>query len=629
MPHLGTFRTDSDPQFVYIPFRADRDFGPYDLGRVVLFCRMLKALQQEYRDRPGLIYICKDSSPQDQANSATLCAAFLVLVLGKSAEDAFLPFANERFIPFVDCRGEDAAADAIFEEVAEDFELTLLDVLRGLQFARDKGWVDHRTFDVEEHAALLEAERGDMSWLIPAKALAMASPWARPTDQDGLPVSTPSSLVPFFNQHRIKLIFQCNCPQQEEKDERRELLDYDPKPFEDAGVRHIQLAFEDGGCPSSQIILQFLGLCRETPDGFAVHCRSGLGRTATLIGAWAMRNLLMPARSFIGWCRVVRPGTVHGCQQQYLVNLEKHLLPGSLEPLELMPNRNALLLLPRRELRFWAMDCGVPPEKTRHCTNGEVVDLVIAQHFPEAQQLQGPLSGAEQLASANYRAPSPAQLKDQVSKAALDSGLAHSPAPPQVSSSTSATGAADVGTQSPVRFQSSASSASSSTVVLEGQARDHEWDEVFSYLTLLTSNNALQAEGWKMVRQRAEVLRQRSRQTSAADSSHEDSEMEATLQEVQQQVAYLLGECDKLRYQVVMEKQAQAQNRRKLQELLQVAAVEKKQDELQVAAMVQRRDELLSAVVAGGYVEQWQARKISDLQQQLHCLRERKHGEAQ
>jgi hypothetical protein len=30
--------------------------------------------------------------------------------------------------------------------------------------------------------------------------------------------------------------------------------------------------------------------------------------------------------SFIGWSRVCRPGTVHGNQQQYLVNLEPWLL---------------------------------------------------------------------------------------------------------------------------------------------------------------------------------------------------------------------------------------------------------------------------------------------------------------
>lgn len=44
----------------------------------------------------------------------------------------------------------------------------------------------------------------------------------------------------------------------------------------------------------------------------AVHCKSGLGRTGTLIGMWIMKHFNMKAKDFIGWVRIVRPGSIHG-----------------------------------------------------------------------------------------------------------------------------------------------------------------------------------------------------------------------------------------------------------------------------------------------------------------------------
>jgi len=110
------------------------------------------------------------------------------------------------------------------DEFHEEFELSALDVLRGIEKARNMGWVDYRTFDVEDHSSMLRPEHGDMSWLIPQKALAFASPWSEPRDQDGLPVCTPSILSGYFHRHSIRLVVQCNNPEREEEGEKRRLL---------------------------------------------------------------------------------------------------------------------------------------------------------------------------------------------------------------------------------------------------------------------------------------------------------------------------------------------------------------------------------------------------------------------
>jgi cell division cycle 14 len=53
-----------------------------------------------------------------------------------------------------------------------------------------------------------------------------------------------------------------------------------------------------------------------------VHCKAGLGRTASLIGLYCMKHYGFPAAAFIGWARIMRPGSVLGPQQHFLNEVE-------------------------------------------------------------------------------------------------------------------------------------------------------------------------------------------------------------------------------------------------------------------------------------------------------------------
>jgi len=484
-PGVVAFSTDDKPQFAYDAFVVGRDFGPLDLARTVMYCRWVDAQCAAHVGYSALVHVTSDSNAELRANTVALCGAYLVLVRGHTAEDAFRPFAKEPLPPFLDCRGGPPPGAEVTDEDEAEFGLLVLDALRGLERAVRLGWLEYRTFDVEEHSSMLHSERGDMSWLLPGKVLALASPWASPRDNEGLPVCTPAALVPFFKQHRIEVIVQCNDPAREEEGERRHLLCYQPKQFEAAGVRHVALPFEDGGCPSGDLLLHFVKIAEETNGAVAVHCRSGLGRTATLIGALAMMRYGFSARSFIGWARISRPGTVHGSQQQYLVNLEQHLRPGCQRPLRILPERERLKLLPRRELRFWAVDHGIQADFTRRKSEEEIIDMIL-----EVQRQQGQ----------HQELPAPV------------------PTPPSVN--IAGFGQESGRTASSMAGPSSGRSAGDSA--RDGLQRNgsDEWDEVLRYISLLTTTpeNNVGETMWEGVRHLIEQLR--SEQVRGTPSAH-------------------------------------------------------------------------------------------------------------
>ena len=86
------------------------------------------------------------------------------------------------------------------------------------------------------------------------------------------------------------------------------------------GVRHYEMYFPDGTCPSEQILLRFLEVAEREPGALAVHCKAGLGRTGVLICAYMIKHFGFTAEEAMGYIRVCRPGSVIGPQQHYLAH---------------------------------------------------------------------------------------------------------------------------------------------------------------------------------------------------------------------------------------------------------------------------------------------------------------------
>lgn len=53
-----------------------------------------------------------------------------------------------------------------------------------------------------------------------------------------------------------------------------------------------------------------------------VFCKTGLGKSGTLIGCYATKKYQFGGEALISWIRLCRPGSVIGPQQQFLVDYD-------------------------------------------------------------------------------------------------------------------------------------------------------------------------------------------------------------------------------------------------------------------------------------------------------------------
>lgn len=278
------------------------DFGPLNMGHTFIFSDTLNKKLASAAKTGDKVVFFSSSQGQQRANAVCILSCWAMLFQGMTATQAFKPFEHMRFPAYHD------ATPGVCP-----FQLTVLDCLKGLERAMKSGYVAADKFDLQEYIHFERVENGDLTWVSP-KFIAFAGPhnnYSR-TPQ-GHVMLTPEHYIPYFKKKNVTLVVRLNDKQ------------YDEKKFLSAGIDHLDLIYPDGTNAPMSVLLKFIDACEKTPGAVAVHCKAGLGRTGTCIGAYMMKHHRFTGRELIGWLRLCRPGSIIGPQQQFMEHIESKM----------------------------------------------------------------------------------------------------------------------------------------------------------------------------------------------------------------------------------------------------------------------------------------------------------------
>ncbi len=79
---------------------------------------------------------------------------------------------------------------------------------------------------------------------------------------------TPDDYISYFRARGVTTVVRLNKKV------------YERQRFLDGGIKHHELYFPDGSCPSESILMRFLELAEAEPGAMAVHCKVGCTHTS-------------------------------------------------------------------------------------------------------------------------------------------------------------------------------------------------------------------------------------------------------------------------------------------------------------------------------------------------------------
>ncbi|XP_055585653.1 streptococcal hemagglutinin isoform X2 [Uranotaenia lowii] len=294
-----------DDELVYENFY--NDFGPLNISMLYRYCLMLneKLRSPAHAKKKIVHYTTVDASKR--LNAAYLMGAYSVIYLKRTPDEALKPLTSGcnvlTYTKFCDA-----------SYVYSGYRISLYDCIHAVAKALDAGFFNFEDFDAQQYEHYERVENGDFNWIVPDKFLAFCGPHNKSRLDNGYPIHAPETYFKYFRKHNVTTIVRLN------------VKIYDAARFTAAGFIHHDMFFVDGSTPNDAILKKFLVICEQTEGAIAVHCKAGLGRTGTLIGAYLIKHYNFNALEAIAWLRLCRPGSVIGHQQQWMLSKEASLM---------------------------------------------------------------------------------------------------------------------------------------------------------------------------------------------------------------------------------------------------------------------------------------------------------------
>lgn len=237
----NAFFFNIDNELRYHPF--NNDFGPLNLANVHRYCRELQKLlqSQQYKGDTKIYHFTKATNDRVHlTNSAFLVAAFMIIILKKSADECMSKLAPYSGL-FRNYR--DASKGECY------YDCTVQHCVEGLEFGVRQGWYQYEKFNVKEYEHYEKVENGDLNWIIPGKFLAFMGPVDKIPGEHKAYGHSGASYVNIFKHLGVSKVVRLNDPK------------YDENAFIKNDIEHEDLFFIDGSVPPQNIVDRFVEGC--------------------------------------------------------------------------------------------------------------------------------------------------------------------------------------------------------------------------------------------------------------------------------------------------------------------------------------------------------------------------------